>query len=96
MTTREGAKFRMSASNGAPGSSDFPKRPIPSRPRDSSLCCKPRLKAVVWQFRNRYRKFESTSLRHRVRDFRQSPEKYANCPCVAAICIGHRHRRTPK
>jgi hypothetical protein len=62
MTTGERAKFRLSASNGAPGSSDFPKRPILSRPRDPSLCCKPRLKAVVCQFRKRYREFESTSL----------------------------------
>jgi len=31
-----------------------------------SLCCKRRLKAVVCQFRNRYRKFESTFLRQRV------------------------------
>jgi hypothetical protein len=50
MTTREGAKFRMSASNGAPESSDFPKRPIQAHP-GASLCCKRRLEAVVCQFR---------------------------------------------
>jgi hypothetical protein len=46
-TAGEGAQLRLSASNGALGSSDFPKRSILSRPRDSSLCSKPRLKAVV-------------------------------------------------
>jgi hypothetical protein len=60
-----------------PRSSDFPKRSILSRPRDPSLCCKPRLKAVVCQFRKRYREFESTSLHQPVPQFPDIAENRA-------------------
>jgi hypothetical protein len=73
-TTGERAKLHLSARTDAPGSSDFPKRPILSRPRDSSLCCKPRLKAVVYQFRNRYREFEFSSLHQPVSRLSDIPE----------------------
>jgi hypothetical protein len=49
-TTGEGAQLCPSAPNGAPESSDFPKRPIQAHP-GASLCCKRRLEAVVCQFR---------------------------------------------
>ncbi len=51
---------------------------------------------IVCEFRNQYREFESTSLRHRVSGFSHSPEKYANCARVVAICTSRRHRRTLK
>jgi hypothetical protein len=69
-----------------PRSSDFPKRSILSRPRDPSLCCKPRLKAVVCQFRKRYRKFESTSLHHSVLHFSYLSENCSQSARVRAIC----------
>jgi hypothetical protein len=62
----------------------------------SSLRCKRRLKAVICEFRNRYRQFESTSLRQRVSGLKHSPGKCANCARAAAIRTAHRHRRTLK
>src|ERR1700674_5350146 len=70
--------------------------PVVIRPRLillRRLRFKRRLKAVVREFRKRYRQFESTPLRHRVPDYRLSatdvPEIGA-CPALVAIVV---HRR---
>jgi hypothetical protein len=54
--------------------------------RDSSLCCKRHLKAVVCQFRNRYREFESTPLHHSVLHFSYLSENCSQSARVRAIC----------
>jgi hypothetical protein len=57
----------------------------PLRPRlifFPSLRCKRRLKVVVCEFRNRYRQFESTPLRHRVLSLTiLRPNHRIACPC---------------
>jgi len=49
---------------------------------------------IVCEFRNRYREFESTSLRQPVSGLRHSPRKCAKYARVAAMRTAHRHRRT--